>query len=99
MTARGDGAFPPGARVRVRRAHPPGHVRAPHYCRGHIGEVERLCGHFRNPEELAYGRADHAPLALYRVRFRQRDLWPDYGGAVEDSVEIELYEHWLEPAR
>lgn len=94
----GTADFPVGARVRVRTAIPPGHVRTPHYCRGRVGEVERLCGRFRNPEELAYGRADHAPLPLYRVRFRQRDLWPDYAGPAGDTVEIELYHHWLEPA-
>jgi nitrile hydratase len=91
--------FERGTRVRVREAFPMGHVRTPHYCRGHVGEVERLCGIFPNPEELAYGRVPQAPLPLYRVRFRQRDLWPDYPGPERDSVEIELYEHWLESVR
>jgi nitrile hydratase len=35
---------------------------------------------------------------LYRVRFRQADVWPDYAGPAEDCVEVEIYEHWLEPA-
>ena len=48
--------FAPGARVRVRRADPPGHVRTPWYCRGHAGVIERICGSFANPEELAYNR-------------------------------------------
>jgi len=34
---------------------------------------------------------------LYRVRFRQSDVWPDYGGQAADTVDIEIYEHWLEP--
>lgn len=92
-------AFAVGQDVRVRRATPPGHVRTPYYCRGHIGTVERICGAFPNPEELAYGRLGPAPLTLYRVRFRQRELWPDYTGPAVDTVEIELYEHWLEDAR
>lgn len=91
-------AFQPGARVRVRRALPPGHVRTPWYCRGATGEVERVCGRFANPEELAYGRTDHGAVPLYRVRFPQSELWPDYAGAARDTVEIELYEHWLEAA-
>ena len=33
---------------------------------------------FANPEELAYGRADATTKVLYRVRFRQCDVWPDY---------------------
>lgn len=92
-------AFAAGERVRVRRATPPGHVRTPYYCRGHTGIVERLCGAFPNPEELAYGRLGPRPLPLYRVRFRQRDLWPDYAGPDTDTVEIEIYEHWLETLR
>jgi len=91
--------FRPGDRVRVRLARPPGHIRTPWYCRGHEGEVERLCGAFRNPEELAYGRSGLPRQPLYRVRFRQKDLWPDYAGPHQDTVEIELYQHWLEPAK
>ena len=36
--------FKPGERVRVLKAYPPGHIRTPHYIRGCVGEVERLCG-------------------------------------------------------
>jgi nitrile hydratase len=32
------------------------------------------------------------------VRFAQREVWPDYGGPATDTVDIEIYEHWLEPA-
>jgi len=90
--------FTPGARVTVRRADPPGHIRAPWYIRGQTGEIERLCGAFPNPEELAYNRPGTPPQPLYRVRFRQRELWPDYKGAPDDTIEIEIYQHWLEPA-
>jgi nitrile hydratase len=33
---------------------------------------------------------------LYRVRFEQQELWPDYNGGARDSTMIDLYEHWLE---
>ena len=89
--------FGPGDAVRVRVAYPPGHVRTPYYIRGREGVVERVCGAFRNPEELAYGRSDGPPLALYRVRFRQRDVWPDYAEGAGDTLDVEIYEHWLEP--
>lgn len=89
--------FAPGAAVRVRRAFQPGHVRTPYYARGKRGVVERLCGSFANPEELAYGRNGEPKQPLYRVRFAQRELWPDYRGTTHDTVDIELYEHWLEP--
>jgi nitrile hydratase len=90
--------FAPGAAVRVRRADPPGHVRAPWYIRGQRGIVERTCGPFANPEELAYGRSGLPSVTLYRVRFPQRQVWPDYAGPDADTIDIELYEHWLEPA-
>jgi nitrile hydratase beta subunit-like protein len=90
--------FQPGARVTVRRTDPPGHIRTPWYIRGKSGEIERLCGSFPNPEELAYNRPGTPPQPLYRVRFRQRELWPGYKGAANDTIEIEIYQHWLEPA-
>ena len=33
---------------------------------------------------------------LYRVRFLQREVWPDYAGRADDTIDIEIYEHWLE---
>ena len=90
--------FRPGDRVKVRCADAPGHVRTPWYTRGHVGIIERLCGAYANPEELAYNRPGLPKQPLYRVRFRQADVWPDYAGAAADTVDIEIYQHWLEPA-
>jgi hypothetical protein len=89
--------FERGDRVAVRAAYPLGHVRTPFYVRGKSGVIERLCGAFGNPEELAYARSGLPLQPLYRVRFRQSDVWPDYGGQAADTVDIEIYEHWLEP--
>jgi nitrile hydratase len=33
---------------------------------------------------------------LYRVRFRQQEVWPGYNGNAEDVVEVEIFQHWLE---
>ncbi|HMC63866.1 MAG TPA: SH3-like domain-containing protein [Gemmataceae bacterium] len=88
-----------GDRVTVRRASPPGHVRTPFYVRGQTGVVERVLDAFANPEELAYGRSGLPRVRLYRVRFRQLDLWPDYQGQPGDTVDVEIFQHWLEPAR
>ena len=90
--------FRVGDRVRVVKAYPLGHVRTPFYIRGCTGEIERLCGSFPNPEELAQMRDGLPALPLYRVRFRQQDVWPDYRGSPKDVVEVEIYQHWLEKA-
>ena len=85
-----------GQRVHVRKVDSPGHIRTPHYIRGKSGVIERFVGFFKNPEELAYGRSGLPMKALYRVRFVQSHVWPDYTGADNDSIDIDLYEHWLE---
>jgi nitrile hydratase subunit beta len=90
--------FGAGDRVHVRDWDAPGHLRTPWYVRGHVGIIERYCGTFRNPEELAYGRSGLPAQPLYRVRFLQADLWPDYGGPAGDTLDVEIYQHWLEPA-
>jgi len=87
-----------GQHVRVRKVDAPGHIRTPHYIRGKAGVIERFVGFFRNPEELAYGRSGQPLRALYRVRFVQSEVWPDYAGARGDTLDIDLYEHWLQPA-
>jgi nitrile hydratase len=87
-----------GEKVRVMKAYPPGHLRTPFYIRGHTGTVERICGAFPNPEELAQMRDGLPAQPLYRVRFVQKDVWPDYRGGDGDVVEIEIYQHWLEKA-
>ena len=79
-----------GDRVRVLKAAPPGHVLTPWYIRGHRGVVERLCGAFPNPEELAYARSGEPRQPLSRVRFVQTDIWPRYAGRAADVVELAL---------
>ena len=95
----GDPKFVPGDAVAVRAVYPLGHVRTPYYIRGKRGVIERLCGVYRNPEELAYARPGLPKQPLYRVRFLQRDVWPEYRGQAADTVDIEIYQHWLEPDR
>jgi nitrile hydratase subunit beta len=89
--------FHPGDRVKVRRADVPGHIRTPWYIRGRAGVIERLCGTYPNPEELAYARSGLPAQPLYRVRFVQAAVWPDYVGSPADTLDVELYQHWLEP--
>lgn len=92
--------FEPGARVRVKADWPEAgparvHIRTPHFVRGLDGVVERVFGAYPNPEKLAFGRpAERVPL--YHVRFDQRPIWQD--GKPGDSLSMDIYEHWLEPA-
>lgn len=89
--------FSMGKRVRVKALAPIGHYRAPHYVHGRSGVIERVCGHFHDPQELAYGHRGGAKLPLYRVRFALSDLFPGGGYAPEDTLDVELYESWLLP--
>jgi len=87
--------FAPGTRVRVREDFPVGHIRTPIYVRGREGTITRKFGAFPNPETLAIGRDGLPKKALYEVRFRQADLWPDYKGGANDTLDIDIFEHWL----
>jgi len=87
-----------GDRVRIAWRFPVGHYRTPIYVRGKVGVIERVLDQFLNPEEEGYGRNSGRKIRLYRVRLKQRDLWPDYHGGDRDELQIEIYEHWLEPA-
>lgn len=89
--------FSIGDRVRVRADHPPGHIRTPFYVRGKTGVVADSVGDFLNPESAAVGGDGLPKQPLYRVRFAQVDAWPAYQGPANDSLDVEIYEHWLEP--
>src|ERR1700688_1556262 len=80
-----DPRFVLGEAVAVRAIYPLGHVRTPYYIRGKRGVIERLCGVYGNPEELAYARPGLPKQPLYRVRFLQRDVWPEYHGGADDT--------------
>ena len=84
-------------KVRVKTMMPPGHVRAPAYLRGKTGVIERALGAFRNPEQLAYGlEAEKQPL--YRVRFTMAEIWGEAAETPTDTLDAEIYGHWLDPA-
>ena len=84
-----------GDQVEIHQNVSPGHRRTPVYIRGKIGVIERICGSFRNPEELAYGFDGLPEKILYRVTLRQVDIWSSYQGSDNDTLEIEIFEHWL----
>ena len=92
----GNPRLSPGQTVRVRMGAAPGHIRTPWYLRGKTGVVERICGAFGNPEELAYNRKDGADVPLYRVRFTMAEVWGDSVERPDDTIDAEIFEHWLE---
>ncbi len=84
-----------GQSVRVKSYSPPGHVRTPYYLRGKTGIIERVLGPFPNPEQLAYGLKAE-PLPLCRVRFSMSEVWGEDTDNPSDTIEAEIYAHWLE---
>jgi len=92
------GRFAAGATVRVKHGAAPGHIRTHWYLRGWTGRVERVCGDFGNPEELAYRRDGKPAETLYRVRFTMAEIWGAVAERASDTVDAEIFEHWLEAA-
>ena len=96
--------FKAGDKVRIRaentkmRWRKP-HLRTPGYIFGMEGEIERYCGVFHDPMLGTFGRTA-AKINLYRVRFPQKLLWPEYKGPATDMIDVEVYENcWKFPAR
>lgn len=78
------------------------HLRVPGYIFNCTGTIERVAGVFPNPEVGAF-QTQHSIMApLYRVRFAMRDVWPENPNSAEigdTTIDVEIYQHWLEPAR
>lgn len=91
--------FGPGDPVLVRADKKSGHVRTPGYIKGKTGRIEEVLGVFEDPEVLAYGDPRAAKKPLYKVSFRQTDLWEGYAGPTGDALCVDIYEHWLKPTR
>jgi hypothetical protein len=89
------GAKAMAERVRVKTMMPPGHIRTPAYLRGKEGVIERTLPAFPNPEKLAY-RLKAEKRRLYRVRFTMAEIWGTAAERPEDTLDAEIYEHWLE---
>lgn len=88
--------FNVGQRVRIADRTPPVHHRVPAYAKGQVGVIERVCKRHGEPEKFI--RGDGEPTQrLYRVRLQQDGLWEGYEGTARDDLDIEIFEHWLEP--
>ena len=72
--------FAPGDKVRVAARGALGHCRTPWYLRGKTGVIASIHGTFRDPERLAYHQPGLPEQVLYKVRFKQREVWGRYDG-------------------
>jgi len=90
-------AFKIGERIRITEKFPIGHYRTPTYIRGKQGTIVKNLGKYINPEREAFGKNSGDKLWYYLISFLQKDLWEDYEGKETDTLEIEVFENWLEP--
>ena len=91
--------FEVGAKVRISDRSALGHCRTPFYLRGHSGVVVGIQGAHPDPERLAYHKPGLPLEVVYKVRFRQSDLWADYHGPRHDHLEADISENWLEATK
>jgi nitrile hydratase subunit beta len=93
--------FQKGDEVRIRHQKTLSHSRIPEYAAGRIGVIERVLSDFVIPEDDAWGRLWKGGRheVLYRVQLHQEDTWPGYQGSGDDTHELEIFEHWLEPVQ
>ena len=88
--------FKEGEKVRVSEKFPIGHYRVPMYLRGKTVTIAKNLGKHINPEEEAFGKNAGNETWYYQVLILQTELWPNYLGNKEDTLEIEVFEPWLE---
>jgi thiocyanate hydrolase subunit alpha len=75
------------------------HTRTQKYTRGHTGVVTEHRPEWVIPEDEAWDRLETGRREpFYVVRFKQKDLWQDYTGFENDTLESEFSERWLLPA-
>lgn len=93
-------SFTVGQRVQVRaeniatRWRRP-HLRTPGYIFGAVGVIERFVGVYDSPELNAFQHVKGVQ-PLYRVRFSMGDVWREYDGPKHDTVDVEIYQSWLQ---
>src|SRR5689334_11093630 len=89
--------FNVGDRVRIKDMPNIFYSRTQLYVRGAAGTVVERTYEDLIPEDEAWNRDDAQPEQFYIVRFRQKDLWPDYPFE-NDTLQTEFPDRWLEAA-
>ena len=83
-------------KVRVRDLPYMFYTRTQMFTRGVVGTIASLTYMDQIPEEEAFN-VDGEIEQFYIVRFRQKDLWPEYPFD-NDTLQTECPDRWLEPA-
>ena len=81
-----------GENTRTRWRRP--HLRTPGYIFGAKGEIAGSSGDWTLPELFAHGGKD-ITVPVYRVKFRQKDIWALYHGEEKDDIMVEVSHPWL----
>jgi nitrile hydratase len=89
--------FRPGDRVVVRNVNPSGHTRLPRYTRGKTGEIDRFLNSFTFPDRNSL-ELGNVVRPVYAVRFTAQELWGKSASPL-DSVTVDMWEDYIEPAR
>lgn len=90
--------FKVGQRVRIKHLPDLFYTRCQVYTRGAVGEVAVVTHESPAPEDEAWGHVDKSEW-FYIVRFKQKDLWPEYPEVfANDTLQTEFSERWLEAA-
>jgi nitrile hydratase subunit beta len=96
-TPAADARFRMKQRVRARNLNPIDHTRLPRYVRGKIGTIERVCG-LAALQDDPTANLDARQQHVYTVRFAATELWGESANRL-DSVYLDMWEDYLEPAR
>ena len=88
--------FKVGDRVRVKDMPYLFYTRSQMWARGVVGTIAALTYSDLVPEDEAFN-VDGRVQQYYIIRFRQKDLWPEYPFD-NDTVQTESPERWLEAA-
>lgn len=94
----GPAKFKAGDRVRVRDLPAMFYTRTPEYCRGAEGVIAEVTYETPAPEDETWDIEDAPVEWMYIVRFNQSELWDNYTGPPDDTLQTEIPERWLEAA-
>lgn len=92
----GKAKFQVGQRVQVRELPAMFYTRTPEYVRGAEGMIAEVTYESPAPEDEAWDREDAKPEWFYIVRFNQAQLWDNYTGHPNDTLQTEIPERWLQ---